>query len=109
MFVVIVILASSAFFAAERALLVKRRSFCKEIVTAILDEAKSEAGLGKESFDEKKVYFEQHWDEIVTSTEDSIRLIDDEDEQTHELNFQIELLKIRKEQFFNFEVEIEKN
>ena len=46
-------MASSAFSAAERALHIKRRSFSKEI-TVILDEAKLEAGISKESFDEKK-------------------------------------------------------
>ena len=69
-----------------------------------MDEAKSEAGLSKESFDKKKVHIEQHWDEIVTSTEGCIKLIDDgdddKDEQVNELNYQIELLKIQKEQFF---------
>ena len=56
MFVVVVIMASSAFYTAKRALRVKRRNFFKEI-TAILDEAKSEAGLSKEGFEEKKRLF----------------------------------------------------
>ena len=62
---------------------VNRRNFSKEI-NVILNEAKSEAGLNKEIFDEKKVYFEQHWEEIVTSTEECINLIDDGDEDKGE-------------------------
>ena len=97
-------MASLAFTTAERAMRVKRRNFSKEIA-AILDEVKSEASLSKESFDEKKVYFEQHWDEIVTSTEGCINLFDDgdddKDEHVNELNYQIELLKMQKEQFFS--------
>ena len=48
----------------------------------------------------------------MSSTEGCINLIDDgdddKDEQVNELNFQIELLKVQKEQFFSLEVEIEK-
>ena len=58
----------------------KRRSFCSEI-TAVINEAKSEAGLSKERFDEKKVHFEQLWSEIVTATEGCIGLLDDWDEE----------------------------
>ena len=54
----------TAFSTVERALRVKRRIFSKEINT-ILDESKSEAGFNKATFDETKVYFEEHWDEIV--------------------------------------------
>ena len=104
-------MASLAFFTAERALWVKRRSFCKEITTNI-DEAKSEAGLSKESFDKKKVHFEQHWDEIVTTTEGCIGLLDDgeedKEEQITDLKYHVELLRGIKEQFLSFEVEIEK-
>ena len=76
-------MASSAFSTAERALRIKRRSFSKEFA-AILDEVKSEVGLSKESFYKKKIYFEQHWNEIVTSAENCIGLIDNEDEYKDE-------------------------
>ena len=46
-------MALAAFSTADRALFVKRRKFSKEI-TVILDETKSEVGLNKESFDEKR-------------------------------------------------------
>ena len=96
-------MASSAFSTTERALHIKRRNFSKEL-TVILNETKSEAGLNKESFDEKKVYFEQHWEEIVTSTEGCINLIDDGDDdkgkQINELNYQMELLKEKKRTIF---------
>ena len=49
----------------------------------------------------------------MTSTEGCIKLIDDgddeKDEQVNELNFQIELLKEKNEQFFSLEEEIERN
>ena len=59
---------SSAFSVAERALRIKRRNFSKEIL-AVINEAKSEAGLTKDVFDEKKVLFEQHWDDVVSAME----------------------------------------
>ena len=76
-------MASSSFSIVERALRIKRRNFSKEINTAI-NEAKSEAGLSKESFDEKKVLFEQHWDDIVSATEGCIKLLDNGDEDEEE-------------------------
>ena len=61
----------------------------------------------------KKGYFEQIWNKIVTSTEDCIKLIDDgnenSEEQVIELQYQMELLKEKKEHFFNLDVEIERN
>ena len=49
----------------------------------------------------------------MTSTEGCIKLNDDgddeKDEQVNELNYQIEVLKEKKEQFFSLEVEIERN
>ena len=51
----------------------------------------------------EKVHFEQHWDKIVTCMERCIGLIDDGDKdrnkQVDEINFQIESLKVKKEQF----------
>ena len=75
-------MTSPAFSVADRALRAKRRAFSNEL-TAVLNEAKSEAGLNKKAFEEKG-YFEQNWAEIVTSTEDCIKLIDDGDENGEE-------------------------
>ena len=51
----------------------------------------------------KRVYFEEHWNEIVTSTEDCIKLIDvgddGRDEQINKFNYHIELLKRKKSNF----------
>ena len=92
-------MASSAFSTAERALRVKRRSFSNEI-TAVINEVKSEVGLSKECFYEKKIDFEQHWGEVVTATEGWVGLLDDgdddKDDQVTELNYHIELLKMQK-------------
>ena len=100
-----------AFSMAERPLHVKRRNFSKDM-KAILNKARSEACLNMVVFDEKKIYFEEHWEEIVTSTEGCINLIDDgdddKDEQTNDLNYQMDILKMQKEQFLNLGVEIER-
>ena len=78
-----------------------------------MNNAKSDTGLSKEAFKEKEDYFERTWDEIVTSTEDCIGLIDDGeeqgDEQIEELREHIEILKEKKERFLNLEGKIEKN
>ena len=61
----------------------------------------------------KKDYFEQIRNEIVTSTVDCVKLIDDggenREDQIVELHYQMELLKEKKELFLNLEVEIERN
>ena len=105
-------MASSAFLVAERVLCVKRRSFCNKI-TEVSNKAKSEAGLSKEGFYEKKIYFEQHWGEIVNATKGCVGLIndgdDDKDEQVTELNYHIEMLKVPKEQLLSFEIERRSN
>ena len=89
--------SSQAFAVANRALRIKRRTFSNEL-TAVLNEANSETGLSKEAFKEKKDYFEHNWNEIVTSTEDCVNLIDDgeehRDDQIEELRYHIELLKL---------------
>ena len=56
-------MSSAAFFAANRALRAKRRTFSKEL-TAALNDARSEFGLNRETFNEKKDYFEHDWEEI---------------------------------------------
>ena len=70
-------------------------------------------GLSKKAFKEKEDYFERNWAEIVTSTEDCINLIDDGeeqgDEQIEELNYQVGLLKTRREQWLSLEGETERN
>ena len=105
------VMTSEVFSTANRALPVKRRAFSKE-VTAALNDARTEVGLSKEAFNEKRTYLEHIWEEIVTSAEDCIHLIDDReeqgDEQIGELNCIVELLKEKKEQFLNLEGEIEK-
>ena len=73
-------MVSEAFATANRALRAKRRAFSKEITESLKD-ARSEVWWSKEAFIEKKVYFEQCWDEIVTSTSDCINLVNDEEEQ----------------------------
>ena len=87
-------MTSQAFSIADRALRVKRRAYSNEL-TAVLNKAKSEAGLSKEVFEEKKDYFEHNWTEIATSTEDCISLIDGGDEygdnQVEELKYHIEI------------------
>ena len=78
----------------------------------VINVANSEAGLIKESFDEKKVHFEQHWDEILTATEGCNGLLDDgeedKEEQIIDLKYHIEILKEFKEQFLSFKIEIER-
>ena len=95
-------MASSAFSVADSALRAKRRAFSNEL-TAVMNKAKSEAGLSKEGFEERQGYFEQNWTEIVTSTEDCVKLIDDgdddRDEQVNELKYQIEIIKEKKNIF----------
>ena len=100
-------MSSAAFSAANRALRAKRRIFSREL-TAALDDAKFDSGLSLETFKEKENYFERTWDEIVTSTEDCINLIDDGEDQKDE---QIEgsYLGFKgKERFLNLEGVIEK-
>ena len=46
-------MTSTAFSVADRALRAKRRAFSNKL-TVVLNEAKSEAGLIKEAFEEKK-------------------------------------------------------
>ena len=77
----------------------KRRSFSKEI-TDILKDARSDEGISKEAFDDKRVYIEQCWGEIVTSTNDCIGLVDDMEEKekvVEELNEHFEGLRAKKE------------
>ena len=91
-----------AFSIANRALRVKRRTFSKEI-TAALNDARSEFGLTKEAFNEKRVYLEHHWEEVVTSPEDCIHLVDDEEEQEEEkieeVKDHLDVLKEKKNGF----------
>ena len=91
-------MASEAFATANRALRAKRRAFSKES----LKDARSEVGLSKEAFIEKKAYFEQCWKEIMTSTNDCINLIDDGEEQgeiIEELKEHLEGLQEKKDCF----------
>ena len=80
-------------------------------LTEVLDEAESELGLTKERFEERKAYFEQNWIDIVNTMQWCISLIDDDEEEknelTDELNYQVEIWKIRKEQFLRLVVAIE--
>ena len=71
-------------------------------------------GLNKAEFAEKKVYFNEHWNDIVTSTEGCISIIDDDfddndkEEQLSELSYQIEVLKSQFKQFIDLEIETER-
>ena len=60
-------MASEACTVAIQALRLKRRSFSKEIMDMLKD-ARSDEGLSREVFNDKKAYIEQCWREIVTST-----------------------------------------
>ena len=104
-------MAATSYAVAERALQEKRWSFSNDLTT-ILDEANSKLGLTKERFDEKKAHFEQNWDKILNSTEVCIKLIDngedEKDEQTDELNYQVEILNVKKDQILRLEVDIER-
>ena len=104
-------MSSTAFSAVNRALRTKR-TFSKEL-TAALNDAKSETGLSLGTFEEKEDYFEHNWEAIVTSTEECIHLIDDGeeqgDEQIEEQNYQVELLKEKKEQFLNLDGKYKNN
>ena len=60
-------MTSEAFSITNRVLRVKRRTFSKEITTA-LNDARSQVGLTKEAFKKKMVYLEHNWKEIVTKT-----------------------------------------
>ena len=57
-----------------------------------------------EGFEDIQGYFEQIWSEIVNSTEECVKLVDDgnegRDEQVDELNYHIELFKEKNEHFF---------
>ena len=101
-------MSSTAFITTERALHLKRWNFAKEI-KEILDVSVTEIGLNKTAFEDKKVYFNEHWEDIVASTEDCFNMIDyDKDEQITELNYHIELLKGQFKQVLDLEVEIER-
>ena len=106
-------MSSTPFATSERALRLKRRSFSKEI-NEILNESKSDVGLSKANFENKKDYFNEHWENIVTGTskEDCIIMLDDDyenkEKEITELNYQLELLKERLKQFLDSEVKIEK-
>ena len=70
---------SQEFGTASRALRLKRRAFSNEI-TAFLQSAKSDTPPAITEFRERQVYFAKLWDNVVTSTEDCIKLIhEDED------------------------------
>ena len=91
-------MASEAFAIASRALRSKRRAFSNEI-TSFLNDASSEEGVSKEVFNEKNTYFEQCWEEIVTSTNDCVGLVDDVEEKGEridELNEQLGGLWVQK-------------
>ena len=102
---------TSAFLVAERALCIKRRNLSKEI-SAVIDEVKSEAGLTKNLCDEKKVLFDQRWDDVVSATEGCIKLLDDGDEekkkQIIDLNYHVVMIRRLKEHFLLFEVQVER-
>ena len=83
MLVTAFVMSSTAFSVACRALCTKRKTFSKELTTALNDD-RSEFGLNNEILTRKKDYFGYTWDEIVTSTEDCIGLIDDGEEQGEE-------------------------
>ena len=80
MFTTAFVMSSTAFSIGNRALRAKRRTFSKDLIAA-LDDVKSNFGLTKEAFNEKKDYFESAWEEIVTSTEDCVNLIDDREDE----------------------------
>ena len=65
---------------------------------------KSDVGLSKTDFGNKKYYFNKHWKNIVTSTEECIKMLDDDDENEEEeiteINYQLELLNVLLRQFF---------
>ena len=77
-------MTSEAFSNVNRVLRVKRRAFSRE-VTTFLSYARSGVGVSKEAFNEKRVYFEHIWEEIVTATEGCINLVDDEEDQGEEI------------------------
>ena len=73
-------MASEAFLTANRALRLKRRAFSREI-TSFLNDAWSNEGVSKEVFNEKKGYFENTWEEIVTAAGSYINLLDDREDE----------------------------
>ena len=70
-------MSSMPFTTAERASRLKRRCFAKGI-KAILDELKSDGGLSKTDFENKKEYFSETYENVVTSTEGCIKMLDDD-------------------------------
>ena len=99
---------SESFEAATRALHVKRRSFVREI-TGFLKDARSEGGLSKERFYEKKEYIERCWGEIVSCTKDCVSMVDnveDREEIVNELNENLESLQLQMETFLGVETQI---
>ena len=104
-------MASEAFSTANRALRVKRRAFSREI-TSFLNDAWSGEGVSKEVFNEKKGYFENIWEEIVTATDSCINLLDDEEDERGEiidgLKELLEELQDKKQRLTWLEEEIEK-
>ena len=81
-------------------------------MSAAINEAKSEAGLTKEAFNDKKVLFEQHWSEVISDTEGCMKLLDDgedyKEEEITDLSYHNDELRKKKNQFLLFEVEIER-
>ena len=104
-------MSSTPFATAERALRLTRRCFSKEI-KAILDESKSDDGLSKTDFENKKEYFNETCGNVVTSTKGCIKIFDDDyedkEEEIIELNYQLDVLKEQLRQFLELEVEIKK-
>ena len=75
---------SEQFETASRALRLKRRAFSNEI-TAFLQSAKSDTPPAITEFRERQIHFKNLWDNVVTSTEDCIKLIhEDEDSDGEE-------------------------
>ena len=76
-----------------------------------MDESKSDARFSKTDFDTKKEYFNETWENVVTSMEGCIKMLDDDYDKEWEIpefNHHLELLKTRLRQFFDLEVELEK-
>ena len=84
------------FLQPPRELCVQKGEAFQKKINEILDELESDTGLSKADFDNKKDYFNEHWKEIVTSTENCIDILDDDDnkeEAMNEVNYHIEVLK----------------
>ena len=97
---------SNAFAVASSALRVKRRTLSKEL-SAFLQLAVSDSPPTLEAFNERKEYFENLWETVVTTTKECLDLIDEGEDpdgkEAERLNDTLEDLRYKKDRLIYLE------